>query len=71
MRIDCYISPSCSSKEPLKKNIHKALELEKIYAEVTFSVINELEAARLGLKGSPSVFIDGKDIQPIETPGFV
>ena len=70
MRIDCYISPNCASEEPLKKNIQKALELEKVYAEVIFNVINELEAARLGLKGSPSVFIDGKDIQPIETPGF-
>jgi hypothetical protein len=70
MRIDCYISPNCASKEPLKKNIHKALELEKVYAEVIFTVINELEAARLGLKGSPSVLIDGKDIQPIETSGF-
>ncbi len=70
MRIDCYISPNCASEEPLKKNIQKALELEKIYAKVIFTVINELEAARLGLKGSPSVLIDGKDIQPIETPGF-
>jgi len=70
MRIDCYISPSCSSKEPLKKNIDRALELEETAAEVVFFVIGEAEATRLGLKGSPSVLIDGKDIQPIETPGF-
>jgi hypothetical protein len=70
MRIDCYISLDCASGKPLEKNIYKALELEKVDAEVIFSVINELEAARFGFKGSPSVFIDGKDIQPVETPGF-
>jgi hypothetical protein len=70
MRIECYISINCASKETLKENIYKALEMEKVDAEVIFSVINDLEAARCGFKGSPSVFIDGKDIQPIETPGF-
>jgi hypothetical protein len=70
MKIECYISVNCASKEPLKNNIHKALEQEKVNAEVIFSVINELEAARYGIKGSPSIFIDGKDIQPAETPGF-
>jgi hypothetical protein len=70
MRIDCYISFNCASKEPLRKNIDKALELEEVDAEVIFSVVNELEAARLGLRGSPSVLINGDDIQPVETPGF-
>ncbi len=70
MRIDCYISFNCASKEPLKENIDKALELEEVDAEVIFSVVNELEAARLGLRGSPSVLINGDDIQPVETPGF-
>jgi hypothetical protein len=65
-----YTSPSCASKEPLRKNIDEALYLEDVDAEVIFSVINDLEAASFGFKGSPSVFIDGKDIQPIETPGF-
>jgi hypothetical protein len=70
MRIDCYISLSCASKEPLRQNIDKALDLEAVDAEVIFSVVNELEAARLGLRGSPSILINGDDIQPVETPGF-
>jgi hypothetical protein len=70
MRIDCYISFSCASKEPLRQNIDEALDLEAVDAEVIFSVVNELEAARLGLRGSPSILINGDDIQPVETPGF-
>ena len=70
MRIDCFISPTCSSEKDLKQNIDTALEAERMDAEVIFSVVNELEAARLGLKGSPSILINGTDIQPIQTPGF-
>ena len=70
MRIDCYISPHCGSNEALRENIGKALEFEAAEAEVTFSVINEQEAERLGLMGSPSVLINGIDILPGEIPGF-
>ena len=70
MRINCYISLHCSSKENLKENIKRALELEAAEAEVIFSIINEQEAERLGLMGSPSVLINGIDILPSEIPGF-
>ena len=70
MRIDCYLSPLCGSKENLKENIKRALELEAAEAEVIFSVINEQEAERLGLMGSPSILINGIDILPSEIPGF-
>lgn len=70
MRIDCYLSPLCGSKENLKENIKRALELEAAEAEVIFSVINEQEAERLGLMGSPSVLINGIDILHSEIPGF-
>ena len=69
-KIDCYLSPNCASGETLRKNIYRALELEEIEAEVTFSVVDETEAIRLSLKGSPSILINGTDIQPVETPGF-
>jgi len=70
IRIDCYLSPECASRESLKANIDRALELEEIEADVTFSVVDETEANKLGLKGSPSILINGSDIQPVETPGF-
>jgi hypothetical protein len=70
IRIDCYISLHCSSKEALRENIKKALELEAVEAEVKFYLTNEAEAMRLGLMGSPSLFINGIDILPGKTPGF-
>ncbi len=70
MRIDCYLSVSCDAEEALRGNIFRALELEGVVAEVKFHRINEVQAAALGLCGSPSVIIDGKDIQPADVTGF-
>jgi hypothetical protein len=70
MRIDCYISLLCSSQEALRENIKKALELEAAEAEVNFHLINVPDAEKLGLMGSPSLFINGIDILPGKTPGF-
>ncbi len=70
MKIDCYMSLRCGSENALRENISKALELEKSSAEVNFYRITEDEARSLGLKGSPSVLIDSKDIQPADIEGF-
>ncbi len=70
MKIDCYLSLSCGAENDLRENIFKALGMEDVKAEVNFHRIDEKEANRLGLRGSPSVRIDGNDIQPIETAGF-
>lgn len=70
MKIDCYMSSRCGSENALRENISRALELEKSSAEVNFYRITEDEARSLGLKGSPSVLINGKDIQPIDIEGF-
>jgi hypothetical protein len=70
VKIDCYISQGCGSEEALKENIASAMEMEKVYAEVGFRRIDDEEAMRLKLGGSPSVFIDGKELQPQGTVGF-
>ncbi len=70
MKIDCYLSPGCGSEDALRENIARALVLEKIEAEVNFHRIDDAKAAALGLTGSPSVFIDGKELQPQGTVGF-
>ena len=70
MKIDCYISTSCSSEEALKKNITEAVKLESVYADVSIHRIDETEAKRLKLMGSPSVHINGEDILPGEIPGI-
>jgi hypothetical protein len=68
--IDCYLSQGCQSEEALKMNIAAALEKEGIKAIANFHRINDDEALSLGLSGSPSVFINGKELQPLDTAGF-
>jgi hypothetical protein len=68
--IDCYLSQGCQSEEALKINIATALERDGIKADVNFHRLNDDEALSLGLSGSPSVFINGKELQPLGTAGF-
>lgn len=70
MKIECFISLGCGSEDPLRENIKAALSLEGVDAEVLFRRIKDEEAYALGLKGSPSVFINGQDIEPQELTGF-
>jgi len=70
MKIDCYISHGCGSEEALKENITRALKAEKIHVEVGIHRISDEKAEELKLNGSPSVFIDGKELQPQGTAGF-
>ncbi|UCF87205.1 MAG: hypothetical protein JSV71_00410 [Nitrospiraceae bacterium] len=70
MKIDCYISEDCSSEEALRNNVMEALRLEGINATINFHKISAGEAQKMGLLGSPSVRINGKDILPGNIPGF-
>ena len=70
MKIDCYISQGCGSEDALKENIDRALQDEQIQAEVGIHRISDEKAAELKLSGSPSVFINGKELQPSGTIGF-
>ncbi len=70
VKIVCYISQGCGSEEALKENIGRALDAEKIQAEVSIHRISDEKAAELKLSGSPSVFINGRELQPSGTVGF-
>ena len=70
MIIDCYLSPDCGSEEALRENITRVLAIEKIEAEVNFHRIDDEKAVALGLSGSPSVFINNKELQPQGSVGF-
>lgn len=70
VKIDCYISQGCGSEGALKENVYRALEAEGIQAEVGVHRISDEKAAELKLSGSPSVFINGKELQPSGTTGF-
>ena len=64
MKIDCYLSPGCASEEALRENIKRALAIEKLEAVMSIHRIDDDKAIAFGLSGSPSVFIDGKELQP-------
>lgn len=70
MKIDCYLSPECASEEDLRKNISFALAAEMVNADVNYHRIDDDKAVALGLSGSPSVFINGIELQPQGTVGF-
>jgi hypothetical protein len=70
IRIDCYLSLECASEDALRDNINLALAAEKLSADVAFHRIDGDRAIALGLSGSPSVFINGKELQPQGTVGF-
>ena len=70
MKIDCYLSPECGTEEALRENIIRALKAEHVEADAIFHRIGDEKAITLGLSGSPSVFIDGKELQPLGSKGF-
>jgi len=70
MKIDCYLSPECASEEALKENITRALAIEKVEAKLSLHRIDDNKAMALGVTGSPSVFINGKELQPQGSVGF-
>jgi len=70
VKIDCYVSQGCTSEEALKENIARALEAEKAHAEVVIHRIDNARASAMNLSGSPSIFINGEELQPQNTGGF-
>lgn len=70
MKIDCYLSPECASEEALRENITRALAIEKLEAELSIHRIDDDKGVALGVTGSPSVFINKKELQPQGLVGF-
>lgn len=70
VRIDCYLSSCCGSKDELRKIIFKALEMEGLQARVNFFRVDDAKAAKMGLLGSPFLFINGRAFEPMEMNGF-
>jgi hypothetical protein len=71
IKVECYFSLSCCSEGDLRRNVREALLAEGLKAEVSFRRVGAAEARALGLKGSPTVRIDGSEVQPVpEMEGF-
>ncbi len=71
MKIECFFSEGCGSKEKLKENIRQALLEEGMEAEVSFRVLSQEEAEQLGIGGSPTVWVNGQDLESGTPPGGV
>lgn len=63
MKVECFFSEGCGSKEKLKENIQKALLAEGMDAEIFFRVLSQEEAEQFGIGGSPTVWLNGRDIE--------
>jgi predicted thioredoxin/glutaredoxin len=61
VKIDVYHSETCGSYYSLKENLDRALEELAVRAEVLFHAVYYEDTISLGIKGSPSIWIDGKD----------
>ncbi len=70
IKIEVFMNFSCTSEPQLRENLSKALSLEGLEAEVIYQRISNEEAEKLGLRGSPTVKINGEEIQPVSQGGF-
>lgn len=61
----------CQSHDAALSRLRKVLSEERIDAEIkTIRVRSEEEAKRLRFAGSPTILVDGKDIQPPRTAHY-
>ena len=70
MNIKCYVSQGCSSEDSLRRNIESALKADNIISTVNIERIDDGKAIELKLSGSPSVFINDVELQPMGITGF-
>jgi hypothetical protein len=61
MKIDIYLSEMCGSYHELQENLDRALAELDIKPVVTFHTIYYDDAVSLDIKGSPSIWINGRD----------
>lgn len=64
LRIDCYLSELCGSYHQLRESVDRALSELGVMAEVRYHTVYYDDAIAMGILGSPSVRINGKDAFP-------
>jgi hypothetical protein len=71
MKIDVYLSEICGSYYQLRENLERALSETGIMTEVMYHTVYYDDAVIKNIKGSPSVWIEGKDAFPgANAPGI-
>lgn len=61
LKIDIFTSEQCGSYHQLRENIDTALAELGMTADVSYRTIYYDDAVKMGIMGSPSVWIDGQD----------
>ena len=61
MKIDCHMAEQCGSYYELREVVNQALSELGVSADVVYHTIYYDDAVNLGIKGSPSIWINGKD----------
>jgi hypothetical protein len=70
LKIDLYLSELCGSYHQLREYLDRVLAELHIRAEVTYHTVSYDEAVSRGIKGSPSIWINGKDaFEGVSSPG--
>ena len=67
--IECFYYPQCSSKDVLPERLARALAEEGVQAEVYHHTMPVEEAQSHGIKGSPTVMVNGADILDVVSEG--
>jgi hypothetical protein len=62
LTIDIYTSELCGSYTELRKNTAQALAELRVQAEVNYHTVSYDDAVRRRIKGTPSIWINGKDV---------
>ncbi len=71
LKIDIYMSEVCGSYYELRENLERALRELNVAAEVAYRTIFYDDALRLDIKGSPTIWINGKDaFEGLNSPGI-
>lgn len=71
MKIECFLAEGCGSKADLEKNIQTAIDEEGVAAEVSFHELSSEEAEKKGIGGSPTVWVDGRNLEPEVPPAGI
>ena len=61
LRIDVYLSETCASYYELRENLDRSAAILCVSNEVIYHTINYDDAVNLSIKGSPTIYINGKD----------
>lgn len=68
MRIEVLYVPGCPNYEPAVDRVQAVVESQSLHAEIcSVPISSEDQAIALLFPGSPTIRIDGEDVEPHET----